>query len=514
MPNRLVYGISFTVFCLSLVALSFLSRKPFCISSKLVQRIDRVDKTSTKTLFQCNLGIRSDFDENLRNYRDSVESELRSLESFYNWVGGSFPTIQINILEYQQDIFRQQGNQLFVSQSLFESRQLVSSALIKLWVQNLTEGRLPIGSLLNESLADFISYQVSGSLNLNKSFSKSFQPRDKIIDALFASRWPRLLLGKQTYCKSRWRFEGDISFCKSDQESLGFVLQSLRPIITMSLIQSLDEMTISEKVNFYRRLPDFVKAQRPPSNLVGVNLQEPLSAKDLAVMLEQIKNSIRNADYRLTENQKFAKQFELQLANNGFVGPDKPLKIDQLIEIPLITDALSQEIKNYSMKHPELTVALLSQGQLMILPNQDSVAVSLIGNFESNKKIWVRCQMPSTKQVLENSHNVEKLLIVNQCGDGQLNLISYLNKGAEGFALSNQAAAFMSLHIPSLQLALNHSKQSPIELIAGNLWKGLQINNLSWKRPVFDEKIGAFKILSEINAVDYFRGESTNNKAK
>jgi hypothetical protein len=506
MSNRTVYSVSFIMLCLSLVALGYLSRKPFCISSKFVQSIDRVGKESSKSMPQCGSALRASYDENLKDYKNLIEDDLSELSSFFKWIGGVFPTIKINVLEYEQDIYRLQGNQLFISKSLLRQPRKVSRSLIRLWIQSQTQDRLTVGTLLNESLTDFLEYLIHGELVLTND--SQMQVVSDLSELRYWSRLPRFLMSPKDYCSSLWRMETDINFCKSTSESSGFAMHSLRPVVSQALISAFGQMNEFEKLAFYKKVTDFVSAQRLPSALVTQQESLALNRMQLLSALEHVRNSIKNAEFKLQANQNLAASVTSTLMDSALTKSEF-VKIDLAVQVEKVSPKLAADLKSFAQTHKDIDVALITKEGIAVMPHLDLVPTSLWGPIAIAKKIWIQCGLVDSNKILANSKSVELLTAVDACEDESLDVISFLEGGVKKFAMSNREVSFMNVHVPSLEYSLSKNKQSPVELAKENLWKKLSIkNNPAWKEPIFDQVLNAYSIEAEISAIDLFRNSS------
>jgi hypothetical protein len=510
MGSRAVYSVSFTVLCLSLVALGYLSRKPFCISSKFVQSIDRVGKDSSKSLPQCGSPIRVSYDESLKEYKDQVEHDLNELSSFFKWIGGVFPTLKVNVLEYEQDIYRLQSNQLFISKSLLRQPRKISRSIIRLWIQNLTQDRLPVGTLLNESLTDFMEYLIHGELILTNSAGVKLITDSKDFTILNSLRF---LMSTKDYCSNIWRLDTDINACKNSADQQGFAVQGLRPLITSSLITAFTQMSELEKLSFYKKVTDFLTAQRLPSGLASSVEGLAVTRLDLQTILGHVSNSVRNADYKLEANKNLALGIAGSL-RNSLALKGEALNIELAVQIENPSSKLIAELKKFSLNQNETDVALMTQDDLLIAPHNDFVSKKLWGPLAIAKKIWIHCGTLDTHVILKNSQSVEQLTVIDACTDDQLDVRSFLEGGIKKFALSNREVPFLNIHVPSLEYSLSKNKQSPVELVRQDLWKKISVkNNLAWKEPIFDQVLNAYSVEAEIGAIDLFRNSSLKNNS-
>jgi hypothetical protein len=82
-------------------------------------------------------------------------------------------------------------------------------------------------------------------------------------------------------------------------------------------------------------------------------------------------------------------------------------------------------------------------------------AQSIKQYFMPKHMIMVSCSVPNLGELSHLRVSDDRLMWVNSCDDTPIDLQSYFRGGVNAFALANPAAAFLSLHLPSIQLSLN-----------------------------------------------------------
>ena len=129
MIARWLTYLSFVCFGLLSLMVLQMTKRPLCIDSRVVERIDRLSNQDSDTIYRCALNKETPYSEyfgqqvrELGSRIQSTERVLESLEPFYK-------KVQITIMEDHPYLYRIQGHHLYIGPKLLDWREGQSLAL-------------------------------------------------------------------------------------------------------------------------------------------------------------------------------------------------------------------------------------------------------------------------------------------------------------------------------------------------------------------------------------------------
>jgi hypothetical protein len=136
-----------------LSVLVLMTKKPLCIDSKLVYRIDRVSSDGVHEAYSCQANRKVEYDEKLASFIREVSSQTSHLQSLFS---SDFLPVRVTILQGMQNVVRVQHDEIFLSQDQLENTTQLQRNLMKIWLrQNLKIVDMQ-KSFLEEALVDFV----------------------------------------------------------------------------------------------------------------------------------------------------------------------------------------------------------------------------------------------------------------------------------------------------------------------------------------------------------------------
>ena len=158
--------LSFACFgALSLMVLQ-MTKRPLCIDSRVVEKVDRLAAAGTDTVYRCALNKETAYSEYFgRSVRElstrigSIEKVLESIEPFSK-------KMQITIMDEIPYMYRVQGHHLFIGKELLQAPGHLEKALAKVWFEEREASDFAQEKLLEEVVTDFLVYLNFGDLDL------------------------------------------------------------------------------------------------------------------------------------------------------------------------------------------------------------------------------------------------------------------------------------------------------------------------------------------------------------
>ena len=252
----------------SLVVFSFVSRKPLCIDSKVVERIDIVSSGSLQnpftteplaTAYRCSQLRHVDFNSDLSIAIQNLSKKLPKLEKYVELLGPLVGKMQIVLNSGDSQSFYIENKKIYLSLRALQQPELFEKSFLQYWLRQKIVDNSVVNSASEEILVDFLYYAFAGKL-------------DYLETQRNPSLWPRLLSDVDDYCVGPERYNKDFNFCKtylSDKNNNIFqpkvsrkkheqvwVQESVRPLIVSSLISMFRKLTTSERLLLLQKMTE------------------------------------------------------------------------------------------------------------------------------------------------------------------------------------------------------------------------------------------------------------------
>lgn len=509
---------SLTVMCFGLLSLAVLqmTKRPLCIDSKVVERVDRISAQGNETVYRCALNKNVPYStffggDRLKDlaYRvQQMERLLESIEPFYR-------KAQIAILEDRPYLFKVQGHQIYIGEKLMEAPGHLEKALVKVWYRERNEVLFAQQDLTEEVITDFILYLLNGDLDLG-------DPKTKIKTALHRVKWPSVIKPVSAYCDSPWKMSEHFEVCQNRQEALLMldsqaVEMSLRPLLVTSWVTSFKSFSGPERFRFIGNLPRLLRSEHSPHlPLTSSSAASGMPETALLKAAEAVKNVsafvATSSAMKDSETQRlFVSNFTNELRINGIQDAFAEAYFDVLY---VSHEPLSEKSKVFrhfmtiAKANPKLQMAVRDQNNLWMLPSKYPVPLSSFGQIKASRTVVEKCGPYNFSYVMDYAEKTEKLLVVDHCNTKREVFYSkFLNEGAEGFAAQNKSTTFVQFHVPSLVM-----KKMDLEPVANVLEfiqkrdvESTSFRSLGWREIHWSRQANAYQPKAFVDAIEWFR---------
>lgn len=492
-----------------------MTKRPLCIDSKVVERVDRLAETGTATVYRCavnkSTGFNGYFNETLRdlNYRvGAIERVLENIEPFYK-------KIQITIITDRPYLFRVQGHQIFIGEKLFEAPGHLEKAIAKIWYRERNAALFAQQDLMEEVVTDFLVYLDAGDLDIG-------DPDTLTKTAVRKVRWPYVIKSVAAYCDSPWKQSEHFGVCRNKKEATQFlsasVLEtSLRPLLVQTWIHSYVSLSGAERFRFLQNMPVFLRSEHtPPLPMITTLAGSGVPATSLLKAAEAIKNissffstskAIKDSDV----HRVFVSNMTNELRLNGFQDAFAEASFDVLYvskdKLTNETDVL-KHLQKVSKENTKFQIAVRDDENLWMLPSKYPIPLKSFGQIKANRTVVEKCGGYNFSYVMDYADLTEKLLVIDHCDQNKkINFEQYLTDGAEGFGRENKGIAFVQFHLPSLLM-----KKAELQSVA-NVFDFIQkrdvdspsFRSLGWREVHWSEQANAYQPHAHIDAIEWFR---------
>ena len=512
MLTKWLTALSFVCFGILTLLVVEMTRRPLCIESRVVEKVDRISVTSKETAYRCALNKQTEYTDYFREEAPRLAQRLQSTERLLESLEPFYRKIHISILVDHPYLFKVQGHKIFIGEELYKAPGHLEKALAKIWYRERNETLFLHDALAEELVTDFLLYVNEGDLNIG-------DPRSKVTTAVRKAKWPYVLKSESAYCASPWKKSEHFVHCEAPKESpLNPALiteMSLRPLLFYSWVRSYKSLNMNQRYAFTRGIVDLIRSEHTPGLplvLSSDNAAET-TLERAARAVRNISNFVAHADaLKRSETQRlFVSSFTSDLRENGFQDTIAEANFDLLFisAKPIKSDApVLQAFTKLAKKHPQKQLALQDNERLWMLPSEYSIPLESFGQIKANRTIVEKCGNYDFDFVLSYASMTEKVLIVDHCAkDKDLSYSRLLTEGTEGFAAQNKGRAFVQFHLPSLVL-----KQSELQK-AGNVFEFIRkrdvenpsFRSLGWLEVRWDSKVDAYQPKAFVDAIEWFR---------
>lgn len=500
---------------LTLVFLAW-SQKPLCIESRVVERLDRFGAQGTEAVYRCSSRVRVPYTQFWGDNVRSVSDRLVATERFLENIEPFSKKYQISIFQDRPLLYRIQGTQVFLGETLIKTPGQLERLLVSLWVYEKANRSPEQPGLLEEALVDLL-------LEMAWDGNKLVNPLTGARFNLIGVSWPQAIQSEENYCESFWALPQHYQFCaqRSSTQSKAkiehrFVEMSLRSLVYRNLRQSFEQLTWGEQ---YRLLLSTAKMLRSQPVLEKSKEFFDDSLSDIehaAQLMASVGDLLFSAGVDLSDDRvkAFSTYYRAQLEGDQALQSSSVAKVDYLLRLQRSSFEESIEFKNlvdWSQKNPEIKVGIQNGDDLYLLPNTHALSANSFGSIRSRNLMIESCGDFEISYLLSLEAVAERVLLLNSCNrKAEIDLTSYVDKGVEKFAAKNSRVAFVYLHIPSLQ-----SRKMQIEKL-GQIFANIRhpqtplAKALGWQEIRFNSQTKAYEPHAAIEGIQLYRLSKEN----
>lgn len=493
-----------------------LLKKPLCIDSSVVNKIDRVTSVSniskTESAYSCQVyrlvDYSSDLDAQIQRISPVIERTTLLLESIRPFQN----KLQISIREDRPLMFEVVKNKINIGSQFLNLDYHLSRALIKAWIY---ENQAPLKMdtrLLEESITDFLLYTLNGKIEIE-------DPVDRTRTKLGSVKWPQVIKASKGYCLSAWKYAEHVENCKENfpeddrlQDSLA-VAYSLRPLLTSSLIGSYNEMGMKQKAKVIKEISRLLSSTHLPSEkIIESMLVESNPLRNGMININKFSDLIRSA--ALNQEDEIYQLYtglNFQLQQYGVIDTFSEAYFDYLVEYNGQVDPNSSFYKILdaaAAKNSRVQVALKDNNNIWILPSKTALSLSVFSQIQSRQTVLLSCDTQKMVSIERFFKKTEKLMLINECNQRiAYDFDSLFHDGVKSFITQNHKFNFIQLHMPSLEMVHNKlpASQNFFELVKNYDINRKEFKTLGWNSIEWKKDMQAYRPEAVIDAIEYFR---------
>lgn len=515
MVARWLTYLSFLCFGLLGLMVLQMTKRPLCIDSRVVERIDRLSAPGTETIYRCAFNKVTPFSPYFNKQLPDLSYRVQQMERVLEGIEPFEHKVQITVFEDRPYLFRIQDHQIYIGTKLLEASGHLEKALSKVWYRERSTVLFAQQDLMEEIATDFLVYLVTGDLNVG-------DPDTEIKTAIQKVKWPYAVKSVKGYCESPWKRSEHYSPCL-DMSEFDSTLEeqthemSLRPLLTASWIRAYKELSGKERFNFVQTFPLFLRSNRPPEiPVTDLKAECRVEESVLLKMAEAIKriNSYISASNALKESavfRSFVANFAIELQSIGFQDAAVEVSFDVLYvsQEPLNEKSeIFQQFMKVAENNSKLQIVIRDAANLWMLPIKNPYPAKSFGKIKAKRTIVEKCGSYDFTYVMDYAELAEKLLVVENCENKHLIQYSrYLDQGAEGFGTQNAGITFVQFHLPSLLMKKSELRQVPnvFEFIQKRDVENSSFRSLGWQELRWSKQANAYQPKAFVDAIEWFR---------
>lgn len=457
---------SFGVLILVIIVMT---RKPICIDSKLVEKIDRVSGSVREEIYRCDMNKAVRFSSYWARSARDLSARLYDIEVVLDRLGFiSLRAPRLVILSESKEVVYSHQSTVYLSEDLFSREGWLERELVKYWLRDKNENLFSQNPLLAEALVENILFMSSGTVDFQK-----YKIKNNNLSLNYV--WPQNLKSSSLECRYLKRFSDNISFCLS----IGFKpqVQDVKPYFVKSWMESFSVLRLSERMSFVKSI-----AEMTPEGFQKTSIGTRFLI-DLASRLEKygVDQAVDKPEFDLV------------------------YVLDQKLE-----DAglLKKSIQDFSQSNDKLRIAVIDSEKVLFLPSGSLLSKKLLKSWNTKQLIYQSCSNINFNQI--NSFNLtsDKLLLIRSCAQNEEHFLQkYYQLGASGFASQDSFSPFIHFHLPSLALksAELDSSKDVFELLKQNGTDSTVAQELGWQKIEWKKELKAYSPRAYVDAIDLFR---------
>lgn len=509
--NFIIFG----CFCVVSFMVVEMTRRPLCIDSRVVEKIDRHTPGKIESVYRCAYNKATPFSEYFNAQVKDLSVRLQRSERLLESLEPFQRKVQITLLRDQPLQFQVHGHHILIGEKMLAAPGHLEKALAKIWYRERRDAFFINEPLMEEVLTDFLVFLQEGDVDLG-------DPESHLKTALQKAKWPYVLKAAPAYCESPWKLSEHHDICRRVTEAnevIGshVIELSLRPLIVSSWISSFKNLSLKDQMDFTRNLSRLLKEEHTPelpivqgSQILKTEFSPLLSAAEaikninLFVSTSPLLKSFES--YRL-----FVSGISQELRKVGFQEAFAEASFDVLFvsASPLKEDsAIVKHFMKLAKEKPDVHIALRDRENIWMLPSKYPIPMKSFGQMKATRMVVEKCGGFDFNYVMGYAAFSEKLLIVENCDvKKELQFGRYLKDGAEGFGAQNKNISFIQFHLPSLLMKRAELAQvaNVFDLIRRREVESRIFQSLGWQEIKWSEQASAYHPKAYIDAIEWFR---------
>lgn len=494
-----VMGFLLVLLVVDLTLLAFITRKPLCVESTLIDEIEWISSDSKKTsLFNCNSAHKIPAEEVFIEKHNDLQKRISQLENLLKTnFKPAFP-IKLAIHGGSSSILQVASDSVVIGEDLFLNKKWVfEQAYLQAWLQQFQKGQ-GLGFLRLDIMSHFLMW----NLGVRDQFDENWQSVLK--------QWPSMTTTWSGYCAAPVKSEIYASLCIAPsftKKSELFMPLTLSYWMAYKLWQSFQALPISDQMGFFGAIPRFVESlsltEDTPLSEMGLTEMDAFVRKEVEVWKLTLEK-VGYASYGATFHVKMMS--DLDAVSNDLGKVDLFVKKDN--------DWTTQEVQYFqNLAFGELNYKFLAENPegYWRFPWLAPISLKAIPSVRATNFVFITCEWPTVTKLLDFQEHAEKVIVVKSCADEPATVLysGLLHRGLQYFSLDNKDIQFIYVNIDALRFLMKRDENLRNKKLGAfsqsNNRKNYLAEKANWVSALWNQQYRAYEVHATVDTVEWFK---------
>lgn len=476
----------------------YVSRKPLCINSKVIERLDIINGEKIESAWSCQANHETPWSVSLFRHLGEWQTRISATEEALTRIQPFVEPIRMVVQMQRPWVFQVQRGTFTVGGQIIGAEGHLERGLVKAWVLQKAP-QLSTDALAEEVVTDLVQGMLTSSLR--------FEDPNHALRTKAWSQWPQVIKESHAYCASPWKRSEHFELCRKNPslfEADAFRL-SLRPLLSSALLSAWSDLPLLDRIEVFRNVGTWLPDLKPTTTAVS----EPALASTVTAVHE-LQNMFASVGLVQSSVRPLDQSFGTHLQQAGFNEADSKVSLDVLVisDFPLEWDSpLLKQLSEFAAQEPALKIAVKDPRRLSLMPSRNRIPLDDLTGLRADRVAVLRCGRFDFDWVLSFESMAQKLFVIDQCGSQMPDLRPWIRHGPEGFASSNKQMRFIQFHLPSLALrkASLDRQLDVLSLIQKRDISDPFFQTLGWQELNWSQSLNAYLPRAQIEAIEWFR---------
>ena len=431
---------------------------------------------------------------------EALKRSLLRLESRLGVIGGMKEPVSLTISRAQPFLYKVTESRLELGIDVIAANGQLLKALLKSWLLQRAENgvagsTVATGSLLRlEVASDVLAAMLTGKMDIvvpgAAKSALAFGP---------VGNWLKYPQSFVKSCQSSWR---SLELSSLDcGRSTALNPLSFRPLLGEMIWQTYQSVPLLNRLYFVKAWADSLVApvtQTPASQPASLNAWRDWARSEFQELISAEKMAVAGAATLALGRSRLLESLSLEA--------------DIMIYHDDSFNAMNLEWRGREVPGKTAIIEGVSGGKALLLPGRVQANGAPFTDTEAALGVWVSCEFPKARDLLDRPLGTKRILVVRACNDGtRVRLKGLARTGIEGFAKENPDTPFIHVQVAALRLAVKRGIVGRNERASSWLRPvvpGSGVHRLSLlgvDQSVWRGDLKAYRVIGAIEAVEWYR---------
>jgi len=492
-------GFLLILLVVDLALLAFLTRKPLCVESTFIDEVEWITSEGSKTsLFNCKSTNKIPAEKVFIEKHDELQKRISQLDNLLKTNFKPILPIKLTIQGGGSTVLQFASDVVVIGEELlFNKKWILERAYLRSWLQQFQKGQ-GLGLLR----LDIMSYFLMWNLGVHDQYDENWQTLLK--------QWPLMATTWSGYCSSPLKDEAYTTLCVQpafNKKAEGLIPLTLSYWMAFRLWQAFQALPISDQMGFFNSIQKFIEvlslSEDSPLNEMSLSEMETFVRKETDIW----KLSLEKVGY-----SSYGSTFHIKIISDLDSSNKDPGKVDLFIKKD--SEWNPKEIEGFqNLVFHELNYRILTENPdgFWSFPWLSPIDLKSIPSVRALNFIYLTCEWPTVKSILDFQEHADKVFIVQSCPDEPANPIysGLLHRGLKYFSLDNKDIKFIYINIDALRFLMKSDEKLRNKKLGAFLQTNGRKNYLAdkanWTSALWNQQYRAYEVQATIDTVEWFK---------